>query len=595
MTTHLRATLAVILAISSVSLQAQTSTSPTPKKARHAKAAKESATEREIRELREQMLSQQAQINALKQENEDKDAKLRETQQSAQGAEAAAESATSKADSLSTSVSTNNADVEALKNSVSDLKETNVGLAQTISDTKKDINAAIETPMALRYKGVTITPVAFFAFESVWRQRSLNSDINTPFTSTPFPNAGNYYVSELNLSGRQSRVGALFEGKAKTVKLSGYVEADFLSGGTTSNDNQSNSYTLRQRQIWGQAALHNGFTVTGGQMWSLVTETKKGTDNRTENLPMNIDAQYNVGFSWMRVPAIRFQKKVGAMTTIAMSLENGQTVGFNNGGSNGPTNYFYGGTGNNGGLYNNTTTYTNNVAPDIIVKAAFDPKIGHFEIGGVARFFRDRYYPNATATPASSADATNDTKIGGGFFANARFKATKYASVGFHFLGGDGMGRYGTAGLSDVTVHPDGTLEPLRAYQGLFSLELHPAKKLDVFGYYGGEYVQRTLYLNAKGQQVGYAPLSQNNAGCFTEGLPASGGTSPAGSCSALTRYISEPTVGFTYRFYDSPKYGRIQEEIQYSYLKKDSWTGTGGAPQSTNNMLFTSMRYYIP
>jgi hypothetical protein len=32
--------------------------------------------------------------------------------------------------------------------------------------------------------------------------------------------------------------------------------------------------SLRQRQAFGQVALDNGFTFTGGQMWSLVTETK---------------------------------------------------------------------------------------------------------------------------------------------------------------------------------------------------------------------------------------------------------------------------------------------------------------------------------
>ena len=129
------------------------------------------------------------------------------------------------------------------------------------------------------------------------------------------------HVSELNFSGRQSRVGALFEGNPGPFKLSGYVEADFLSAGTTSNDNQSNSYTLRQRQIWGQAAMKSGFIVTGGQMWSLVTETKKSTDNRTENLPMTVDAQYHVGFSWARQPAIRFQQKFGNGFTAAASLE----------------------------------------------------------------------------------------------------------------------------------------------------------------------------------------------------------------------------------------------------------------------------------
>src|ERR1700691_5229249 len=66
-------------------------------------------------------------------------------------------------------------------------------------------------PAAIHYKGVTITPVAFFAFEGVWRERSVNSDINTPFNSIPFPSANEGHVSELNLSGRQSRLSALIE------------------------------------------------------------------------------------------------------------------------------------------------------------------------------------------------------------------------------------------------------------------------------------------------------------------------------------------------------------------------------------------------
>ena len=74
----------------------------------------------------------------------------------------------------------------------------------------------------------------------------------------------------------------LAEGKLDAVKVTGYVEADFLGAGITSNNNQSNSYVLRLRQGWGQAKFDNGFSVTGGQMWSLVTETKKGVDNRTE-------------------------------------------------------------------------------------------------------------------------------------------------------------------------------------------------------------------------------------------------------------------------------------------------------------------------
>ena len=612
MTKQLQATMAAILVISSISLQAQTSTTTpkrtTGKKAVHRKAHVESATERQIRELREQMLNQQSEIDALKQENADKDARLSAAQQSAQGAEAAAATAAAKADTVSAATSANTEAVSNLNNTVTDLKSTTVGMAQTISDTKKNITEAIESPLAIHYKGVIITPVAFFAAESVYRQRSLNSDVNTPFNSTPYPGAAQSNTSEFNFSGRQSRIGALFQAKPGPYHFTGYVEADFLSAGATSNDNQSNSYTLRQRQIWGQAATNSGFTVTGGQMWSLVTETKKGTDNRTENLPATIDAQYHVGFSWERQPGVRFQQKIGNLTG-ALSLENAQIV---YSATNANANFFIGNAGTGGGLYNLTTNYSNNVAPDVIVKFAYDaPHFGHYEIGGLARWFRDRYYPNETLATPSAAGGTNNTKTGGGFFGNARFPVTHFADVGLHFLGGTGVGRYGTSTLPDTTVHPDGTLAPIKGYQGLFSLELHPMKKLDLDGYAGAEYAQRTTYLNTLtgtkgfGSLVGYAPVTSSNTGCSTETLPTSAGNGLAGgapynpgtpgSCLGATRALIEGTGEFVYRFYDSPKYGRMQYAMQYSYLDRQAWTGVGGAPKGTNNMVFTSLRYYLP
>jgi hypothetical protein len=605
---QLRATMAAILVISSISLPAQTSTAKKPTTTRRPatkKAPVETPIERQIRELREQMQSQQAQIDALKRENAEKDAKLAAAQQSAQGAEAAAATAAAKADALSAGISTNTEAVASLNSTVTDIKSTNVGLAQTLSDTKKAISDQLDNPLALRYKGLTITPVAFFAFETVYRQRSLNSDINTPFNSTPFPGAAQAHTSELNFSGRQSRVGGLFEGNTGPFKLSGYVEADFLSAGATSNDNQSNSYTLRQRQIWGQAATNSGFKVTGGQMWSLVTETKKSTDNRTENLPMTVDSQYHVGFSWERQPSIRFQQSFGKGFTAALSLEQAEYI-YSATGAN--ANFFIGNAGTGGGLYNVLANYSNNVAPDLILKGTYDAKYGHFEIGALGRWFRDRYYPNQTLVVPSAAGGQNNTKMGGGGFVNIRMPATKYLDVGIHGLGGTGVGRYGTATLPDITVHPDGTLEAIRAYQGLASLEGHPTPKLDVFGYYGAEYAQRTVYLstlNTPTKLVGYAPITAVNTGCGIETLPTSTGNGFAGgapynpgvpaNCTGATRVVIEGTLGFTYRVYNSPKFGRLQYQGVYSYLTRDAWAGVGGAPKATNNMVFTGMRYYIP
>jgi hypothetical protein len=608
MTKQLQATMAAILVISTISLPAQTSTTPkkttTAKKAVTKKAPVESAVERQIRELREQMQSQQAQIDSLKRENADKDAKLAAAQQSAQGAEAAAASAAAKADSLSNSLSANTEAVASLNSSVTDIKSTNVGIAQTISDEKKAISDQLDNPLALRYKGITITPVAFFAFEGVYRQRSLNSDVNTPFNSTPFPGAAQAHTSELNFSGRQSRVGGLFEGNTGPFKLSGYVEADFLSAGVTSNDNQSNSYTLRQRQIWGQAATTGGFKVTGGQMWSLVTETKKGVENRTENLPMTVDAQYHVGFSWARQPGIRFQQSHGGFTG-ALALEQAEYI-YSATGAN--ANFFIGNAGTGGGLYSVLANYSNNVAPDVILKGTYDAKYGHFEVGALGRWFRDRYYPNQTLVVPSAAGGQNNTKMGGGGFVNIRVPVTKYLDVGIHGLGGTGVGRYGTSTLPDVTVHPDGTLAPIKNYQGLLSLETHPMPKLDVFGYAGAEYAQRTVYLstlNTPTKLVGYGPITANNSGCNIETLPTSTGNGFAGAapynpgtpanCAGVTRAVIAGTFGFTYRVYASPKFGRLQYQGVYTYLTRETWAGVGGAPKATNNMIFTGMRYYIP
>ena len=174
------------------------------------------------------------------------------------------------------------------------------------------------------------------------------------------------------------------------------------------------------------------------------------------------------------------------------------------------------------------------------------------------------------------------------------------------------MGRYGSAQLADATVRPTGKLEPIGSYHGLFSLETHPTPKLDVYGYFGGEYAQRTVYPTgvAATPFTGYGALTNNVSGCNTE-VPvttaATGGSvTPTGTCAAVTRDIFEGTFGFTFRVANSPKYGRLQYQGVYSYLTKNAWTGLQSgtintptamffAPKATNNMIFTGMRYYIP
>ncbi len=600
----------------------------------------ESATTRELRELREKQAAQQAEIDSLTAAGAAKDAAIAQAQSATAAASAQAQQATSQAQSVTTTVQANSDAVQKLQSNVSDLQTTNAGLANTIIANKAELTEKIDSPLALHYKGITITPVAFLAFEGVFRQHALNSDINTPFNTIPYPGSSEAHVSELNFTGRQSRLGGLFEGNTGSVKLSGYFETDFLSAASTSNSNQSNSYSLRVRQIWGKAETKSGFAVTGGQTWSLVTEDGRSTDARTEKLPNTIDSQYMVGFSWARQPTIRLQQRFGqkffgSAVTLAVAAEQAQIQSFN--ATNAPANFFFGGAGVGGGLFAPTANYTNNVAPDGVAKLAFDFPHSHFEIGGVVRAFRDRIFPSiaiTNTTPGSVANAAlqpyNSTALGGGGFASARVSFGKYMDIAAQGMVGDGTGRYGSAQLVDVTVRPNGTLEPIRNAHGLGGIETHPTPKLDVYAYYGGEYAQRTQYATGvtiptgtvaapstfAQQQVaftGYGTINNNLTGCENElaAIPAPGAggfggvDTTNGTCQAVTKYIFEGMAGFTYKIINSPKYGRLQYQATYSYIGKNSWTGiTGGTPlaptsfgraKAVENMVHFGMRYYIP
>ena len=606
------------------SLVAQTDSAPKPKKGKAAAAA----TAAEVQALKDAIAAQQNAIAQQEQEIRQLREELHGKDQAVQQAQSAATDAAGKADAAQAQAAQQQQAVAEVKSDVADLKTNVTNTALSLQETQKTVNASTESPIALRYKGVTITPGGFLAAEFVRRSRALASDVNTPFNSLTMPGASQSAISEFFGSGRQSRVSMLVEGKLATAKLSGYVESDFLSSGISSNNNQSNSYSLRQRQAWGQAAFDNGFSFTGGQMWSLVTETKHGLDNRSEALPMTIDAAYTVGFSWARQYGLRVVKGFDNKVWFGVSMENSQaTISTHNNASN----FLVGSAGAGGGVYNGgiTTCTTNgsgvttcspaasyafNPSPDIIAKLAFEPGFGHYEVFGIYSRFRDRVFPcedvaaasicGATTTPGPNpSGAYNFSKNGGAFGANARWSfANKHIDFGLHFLGGSGDGRYGSGGLPDASVHADGTLYLIKNYQGLATLEWH-GPKLDVYVNGGSEYASRAADLDPVTlKYVGYGSPFFGNGGCYSETGPANGGGFLPGGlsgCTADTRSLVEGTVGFWYRFYNGPK-GRFQWGPQFSYVSRYAWSGTAPAgvsnsPHGLDGMLFTSFRNYLP
>jgi hypothetical protein len=585
-------------------LVAQTTTAPKTTKKKAAPAAAATVTAADLQSLKDAIASQQAALRQQQQQIQELRDDLRRKDQVVQQAQTAATDAAGKADAAQAAASQQQATVAELKSNVTDLQGAVANTVVNLQETQKSVS---ESPLALHYKGVTITPVGFFAAEGVRRSRALGADVNSPFNTVTMPGASQNSLSEFFGSGRQSRVGMLAEGRLKSVKLSGYVEADFLSAGVTSNNNQSNSYTLRQRQFWGQAAFDNGWSITGGQMWSLVTETTHGLDNRSEALPMTIDAQYHVGFSWARQFGLRVVKNFNNKVWFGASVENAQALVTTHGNAN---NFLLGSAGAGGGLYNATANYSFNPAPDVVAKLAFEPGFGHYEVFGIYRRFRDRVFPcedvAATTvclgtTPGPTAlGAFNSSKDGGGVGANARWalfkKNNRRLDFGVHALYGSGVGRYGTSTLADASMTNLGTFHLVRNSMGLATLEWHDAK-IDIYLNAGAEYASRTASFDpVLKKTVGYGSLFFNNSGCFTETGPGAGGFLPGGlsNCTADTRVLIEGTAGFWYRLYNGPR-GRVQFGPQFSYVTRNTWSGAGFEPHGIDDMAFASFRYYLP
>jgi hypothetical protein len=686
-------TLSLFLTTGTVLADTPKDASPEPAKAAKAakaKAAKtpektDSAIAAQLEELRQALQSQQEQLQLLKEELAKRDRQIDEAREAAAAANARAAEANTKATEAVNTTAEVKSTAATLNTTVSDLKASNEVLKTTVATAQVEAQKANEEgPNTIHYKGVNITPGGFVEAATVFRSRATSGDINTPFTGIPYPGNALSNVTENNFTARQSRLTMLAESKVGAAKLTGYFETDFLGAGATSNNRQSNSYVFRQRQIWGQMAFDNGLSVTGGQMWSLATENRKGIQNRGEALPMMIDPQYVVGFTWQRAYALRVVKDFGGKFALGVSVEGPQATiggrGFSNMSTGTPAvvtsqNFFINAPGAGGGLYNatDTTGYTVNKAPDVIFKAAIDPGFGHYEVFGIVSTFRNRIYPcdvvspqasntsgtvvlngpaltgtsptiacldsaGAQLTAPSAFGAFNDTRTGGGGGASARWSVfNKKLDFGVKGVAGDGIGRFGSSQLPDLTARPDGTQALIRTAHGLAIVELHPSPKLDVYAYYGGEYAWRagyTDYMNdnittstsystsacptpgvgncpasgfittattitthntSNSKSGGYGSPVANNTNCGAEAVPAGTSAPGAGKCDGDIRVIQEGTLGFWHKFYQGPK-GGMRWGLAYSYITKSGWSGAAGIqPKAVDNMVWTSFRYYLP
>jgi hypothetical protein len=526
-----------------------------------------------------------ADVEALRAEVESLKSRL--DQQAASSAQEAAQLQQAQADLAATRASA----VEA-----SQVAQANQRQIQTIPAQVETAVAAVKPKTdKIYYRGVSITLGGFAAAEAAYRSHDETADIGSSFAKMPFRNDRAARTSSTNFTGRQSRYSALIQGNPNPdLQVGFYGEFDFLGAAQTANSNESNSYQPRIRHLYAQADWKSGWHLLAGQNWSLATMNAQGITPRSEVIPATIDAQYVPGFVWARQPQVRVTYDWNKEFWLAISAESPQTTFGNTAVASGvtltnsqaPTSQFF-----------NGTNYSLNNVPDLIAKAALEKNLDghqlHAEVFGIYRSYMDRvtYAPaagNQAAALGLAAGNRTLTSSGGGVGGGVTFGLLpKVLDVQASFLTGNGVGRYGSGQLPDAVTKPDGTLAGVPETLWLAGGTLHATPMLDLY-VYGGEETERSkLFTSASLPATavfGFGTLpGSSNSGCITEG----------GTCSALTKSIKQVSVGLWDKLYQG-SFGQVRFGLQYSYTERNAVPDAAGlGPKATENMIFTSFRYY--
>jgi hypothetical protein len=509
-----------------------------------------------------QINNQSNEINNLKKDLAEKDVRLQKAEQQATQAQSAADKANAVASSDHQAATENTAAVATLQNSVNTVKANSATLARSLVNETAQLKKERANPTTLYYKGISLSPGGFIAADTVYRSKGIASDIPTSFNNLPYEGDDRYKLSEFYGSARPTRISLLFESKPKWGALRGYYEADFQGVGTNSNNNQTNSYVMRQRVLYGEAEMNSGWKVAFGQMWSLATEGNKGIPSNPSGIltPLTIDTNYMPGFIFTRQYGVRVVKSIaGGKFTLGVSAENpqlmytaslagntpyavlgsaGSSSGYNAAiSSSTATTYVKNyvpaavnvGSAGYLAVYGTVTANTNianysfNAAPDLLVKAVADPGWGHYEIFGLVGFAHETIYPGVTtdsvkyggqydvncpssvstcspvAALSDPSTTVQDSIILGGAGASFRVPVVKNKlSFGAKALYGPGVGRYSGSTLADVTSNAWGGLAPIHNLSGLLTLEWTPSKRLTLWSNYGGDYAARVDYSTTK-------------------------------------------------------------------------------------------------
>ena len=451
---------------------------------------------------------------------------------------------------------------------------TTAGFTPATKPTAQKNTEVPDSPLQFRIGTAYITPVGFMDFTEVFRTATGGSGIGTNFGSIPFNNTPLGNLTESRFSVQNSRVGFRVDALVNGTHVIGYLESDFLGAAPGNVSVSSNSDPLRLRVYW--VDLTKGkLELLAGQSWSMLTPGRKGISPLPGDLffTQDIDVNYQAGLVWSRDPQFRVVYHPTGRIALGLSLESAEQY---IGGSAGGGTITLPAAINASGAYasqldnGNTTLSVPNLHPDIVAKAAFDPKWGkrdvHIEVAGLVRTFK--VFNPLNGMKFTSTGGGGSVNLNIELFKNFRFVTNNFYS--------DGGGRWVFGQAPDLVIRGDGSPSLVHTSSTVSGFEAQVSKNWLLYGYYGGIYVQRNVVIDPfNGKPVGYGY---------------------SGSPNSQNRTIQEGTLGFVKTIWRDPKHGALQFMGQYSYLDRRPWFVAVAQPKlAHNHTVFLNIRYSLP
>ena len=433
----------------------------------------------------------------------------------------------------------------------------------TGSATQQPDSVTPSSPLAIHVGDADLLFGGFIDATSIRRDVNTGSGLGTSFGTIPFGNTVQGHMNDTQFSSQNSRLTLQATSKVGAANLKGVLEVDFLGNAPNGLNVTTNSNTLRMRVFWGQYR-QGAFEFLTGQAWSLMTPNRNGLSPETGDVffGQTVDPNYQAGLAWGRTMQFRLTTHPHDSVTAAVSIEN-------------PDQYVGSGVKLPAGLPSGevdtgaTVNDVPNAFPDIIGKAAFDPKIGHthqhIDAALLVRNFK---------TYNLDTDTTfKKTAVGGALNAAVELiPSIRLVAAVFYSSGG---GRYlANTNLPDFIVNHDASLTLVKTRSSLIGTEIQASHKTMVYGYYSAAHADRAVATDVDGSAIGF-------------GVPGS---------TAANEQIVEATAGVTHTFFRDPKIGGMQFMAQYSHVRRTPFSVPPGTPADASvNMIYLNVRYFLP